>query len=103
MTTLADAVARIVANQAPVLCMDACVVLDFYRAPARDFAAGHLEAGVFLLEKAEQQDPELNVILMEQVAREIARNAEAIRLEGERALEKHDQNAQRIAKLLAAA
>lgn len=95
-TTETDAVARIVANAAPVLAIDACSALDILRAPARNLDSSHLQAALYLLERGESDPIGLNIVIIEQAITECARHREAVLQECRTALTKLDESIRRV-------
>lgn len=102
MIEIADAVGLIARNEAPLVCTDACALLDILRAPAREFGAGHVEAAIDLLERMEADEPSLNIVIMKQVEEEIGRNREKVRGEANVFLAAHDRVGQNLSSLVQA-
>jgi len=95
--SLPDAeLSRIVALDAPVLCVDTCTLLDVVRDIARETVVlSDAKAGLALLAAAEGR-AELVVFMAEQVAIELSSHIDAIIDEALRGLERFRSQAQRI-------
>jgi len=103
MIDAAEAVRRITATGAPVLCLDTCALLDLMRDPTRDkFGGGHAAAGLALLARAEMTPPTLSLIIAEQVGTELADHMDRIQTESEQVLRRLDATMNRACDVLAA-
>jgi PIN domain-containing protein len=89
MIDVTAAVRQVVANNAPVLCIDTCSLLDLTRDPMRPkFGRKHVEAALHLIGRVEAIPATLTIILTEQVIYELDANLAEIAADAERAIEK---------------
>jgi hypothetical protein len=89
MIGLAKAIRRIIAVNAPLLCIDTCSILDLIRDPTRGkFTRQHAESALHLIARAEEKPPSVTIILAEQVLRELDDNLAEVRDEAKRVIEK---------------
>lgn len=89
MIGVAEAVRRIVAANAPLLCIDTCSILDLLRDPTRGgFNRQHAQAALHLINRSEEKPPSLTIVLAEQVLRELDDNIAEVHAQAERGIEK---------------
>lgn len=99
----AEALRKVQAIGRPVLCVDACAVLDIAREPMRDaYTAGHVAAVREMLELAEANPPEVSVLMCEIVRAEIIEHLDQVEKECTASLEKLDGGVERIASIFTA-
>src|SRR6187549_143093 len=92
---------RIVALDAPVMCLDTCTVLDLMRDPTReDMRVNDRRAGLALLALAEGET-DLVVLVAEQATHEFGEHAKAVQNETEKAIKKLEDQLRRIDELAA--
>ncbi|MCC6630165.1 MAG: hypothetical protein IT340_22525 [Chloroflexi bacterium] len=103
MITVDEAVGRIGAAAAPVLCLDTCALLDVLRDPRRDgFDGRHARAALELLARAEASPPTLTGVLAGQVVRELDEHIDRVRDETAGALRQLDGMLARVFGIMAA-
>ncbi|MCW2247834.1 hypothetical protein M2352_003468 [Azospirillum fermentarium] len=84
-----DAVARILAADAPVLFLDTCAVLDLLRSPIRDSIRHHdIDAAHTLLVRAEAQPQQLVLIVNQQTSDEFTEHVDKVEEEAAKELQK---------------
>ena len=84
MTTLScdDVVARLVSDDAPVLLLDTCIILDIVRAPIREPIGVHdIKAIRALLTRMTQTPSAVSFVITEQVKHEFLENIDAVEKE----------------------
>jgi len=103
MLTTAESVERICARAKPLLCLDACAVLDILRNPTRDkFSGGHARAATELLGWAESTPPKLSLLMNATVREEITAHLDEVEAESSRSLETLDEITRRAVGVIEA-
>src|SRR5437870_4787250 len=103
MLTTAQAIARILTRQQPLLCLDACAVLDVVRDPTRErFGVAHAKASVELVALAEERLPRLSLLLSQQARDETGAHLASVEQESRRSLELLDERMGKTHGILAA-
>ena len=93
MIPFSDAVDRISRCGAPLLCIDACTLLDILRGPMRrSFGTEDAKSVRYFLDLAEEKPKRLTLLVAEQVDRELNDHIDEIQTEGKRAITQLDEN-----------
>lgn len=101
MLTTVDAVTRISPIGSPVLCLDACAILDIVRDPTREkFGTAHARAALELLGWAESRPPALALLVNEETNREITAHLKPVQEEAARHLKKLDATVERALSVI---
>ena len=86
---------------APVLCLDTCVVLDILRDPARDDVRVHEHEASLALLSAAQSGTVLQAVVAEQVSREFRDNAEQVQNDARQSLGRRTREIAKLNALVA--
>lgn len=96
------AIEQILQNNAPVLCLDTCALLDIMRDPTRmTFSQQNMRAALNILDKAEENPAAHTVLISNQVLEEANRHLDEIQRECQNALTKHDDITAHTTNLMA--